>query len=89
VALFYSGGYNAVVAKLDPIAATLLEPVSSELDETCWTDASFQWLIYASHEDTVTIAAAELLGGLRAAWPSWRDFIPYWEKRRRWRWRRW
>jgi hypothetical protein len=67
----------------------LLEPVSSDLDETYWTDASFQWLIYASHEDTVTIAGAELLSGLRAAWPSWRDFIPYWEKGRRWRrWRR-
>jgi hypothetical protein len=47
----------------------LLEPVSNELDERYWTDASFQWLIYASHEDTVTIAGAELLSGLRGATP--------------------
>jgi len=33
---------------------------------------------YASHEDTVTIAGAELLSGLRAAWPAWRSFVPDW-----------
>jgi hypothetical protein len=54
----------------------LLEPVSSDLDETYWTDASFEWLIYVSHEETITIVGAEFLGGLRAAWPAWRSFVP-------------
>ena len=45
------------------------------VDELYWTDASFAWLIYASHEDTFTIAGAELLRALQAAWPAWRDFV--------------
>jgi hypothetical protein len=56
----------------------LLEPVSGylDLDERFWTDASFEWLIYASHEETVTIVGADLLSGLQAAWPAWRSFVP-------------
>jgi len=70
------------VYELDP---ALLEPVyglgddlCDDLDERYWTDASFEWLIYASHEETVTIAGAELLSGLQTAWPAWRSFVPHW-----------
>jgi hypothetical protein len=67
------------------IELAMLEPVASEFvglapggREMFWSDATFDWLIYASHEDTVTIAGAELLSGLQAAWPAWRRFVPDW-----------
>jgi hypothetical protein len=60
------------------IELALLEPVDVSLGEMFWSEASLEWLIYRSHEDTVTIAGAQLLSGLRAAWPEWRSFVPDW-----------
>jgi hypothetical protein len=53
----------------------LLEPV---YDETFWTNISFDWLIYKSHEYTVTISGAELLRAVQQSWPQWRGFIWPW-----------
>jgi hypothetical protein len=41
--------------------------------EGFWFDDSGDWLIYASHEASVTIAGERLLPALLAAWPAWRE----------------
>jgi hypothetical protein len=63
--------YELDLGLLEPVYG-LGDDLCDDLDERYWTDASFDWLIYASHEETVTIAGAALLNGLRAAWPAWR-----------------
>lgn len=52
---------------------TLFEPTYNG-SEGFWIDSSFEWLVYASHEDSVTVSGAELLPTLKAAWPAWRDW---------------
>jgi hypothetical protein len=49
----------------------LLEPVYTGA-EGYWTDASLDWLMYASHEGSVTIAGESLLPELQRRWPNWR-----------------
>jgi hypothetical protein len=56
------------------IELALLEPLYTG-DEGVWTDASFAWFIYASHESSVTVAGAGLLPALKQAWPEWRDHL--------------
>lgn len=56
------------------IELALLEPVYTGA-EGYWTDASFSWLVYASHEDTVTIAGETLLRELQLRWPSWAGYL--------------
>jgi hypothetical protein len=48
--------------------------------EGFWLDATLSWLVYASHEGSVTIGGAALLPALQAAWPNWQDhpFAPDW-----------
>jgi hypothetical protein len=41
--------------------------------EGYWTDRSFDWLVYASHESSVTIAGRHLLAEVRREWPDWRE----------------
>jgi hypothetical protein len=48
----------------------LLEPVYTG-SEGFWADDSFEWLVYASHELSVTIVGAKLLPALQETWPSW------------------
>ena len=57
------------------IELALLEPVH---DECFWTGAAFEWLVYRSHEDTVTVCGARLLRALREAWPELHAFTPRW-----------
>lgn len=39
--------------------------------EGFWTDKTFDWLVYASHEGSVTIAGTPLLQALQRRWPDW------------------
>jgi hypothetical protein len=39
--------------------------------EGYWTDDAFEWLVYASHEDSVTVAGERLLPALQRRWPDW------------------
>ena len=48
----------------------ILEPVLTG-GEGFWLDGSFDWLIYASHEASVTVAGSRLLPALQQAWPAW------------------
>ena len=56
------------------IALSTFEPVYSL--ETFWSTDKFDWIIYASHESSITVAGAWLLPAVQAAWPDWH--------RRRW-----
>jgi hypothetical protein len=48
--------------------------------EAFWTDRSFDWLIYASHESSVTVTGVRLLPAFKRAFPGWRDwsYAPKW-----------
>jgi hypothetical protein len=52
------------------IDLALLEPVYTGA-EGYWTDASLDWLVYASHESSVTVAGQALLPELQHRWPDW------------------
>jgi hypothetical protein len=43
-------------------------------DWTIMTDTSFDWVVYVSHEDSVTVAGQRLLPALQSVWPSWNDW---------------
>lgn len=57
------------------IELALLTPYCGTGGEGFWLDRSYSWLIYASHEETLTIGGRELLAALQAAWPAWRDHV--------------
>ena len=52
----------------------LFEPIYTGSEGT-WTDNSLDWLVYASHEASVTVAGAQLLPAFQQAFPDWRDWI--------------
>lgn len=52
----------------------LFEPVYTG-SEGYWTDNSVDWLVYASHESSVTVAGVQLLPAFQQAFPEWRDWI--------------
>lgn len=43
--------------------------------EGFWTDRTLGWLVYASHESSVTAAGAHLLPTFREAFPEWEEWI--------------
>lgn len=56
------------------IDLALLEPLYTGA-EGYWTDDSLDWLVYASHESSVTVAGEELLPELQRRWPVWRRLL--------------
>ncbi len=48
----------------------LLDPIYNGA-EGYWTSESLDWLLYASHESTVTVSGAWLLVRIQAVWPEW------------------
>jgi hypothetical protein len=57
----------------------LFEPIYTGA-EGFWTDGSLDWLIYASHESSVTVAGARLLPAFQQAFPDWLEwtYAPDW-----------
>jgi hypothetical protein len=53
---------------------SLLDPLYTGL-EGLWSSEGLDWLIYASHEATVTVGGEGLLPALRSAWPEWRESV--------------
>lgn len=49
----------------------LLEPEYSGGAEGFWSAGEMDWLVYASHEGSVTIGGAGLMREVEAAWPEW------------------
>ena len=46
--------------------------------EGYWCDARFEqrdWIVYASHENSVTLGGAWLLAEVQRAWPAWADHL--------------
>lgn len=51
--------------------------------EGFWATSQFDWIIYASHESSVTVAGRWLLPAVKAAWPVWRLRVwttPFYER---------
>ena len=56
------------------IELAVLEPVYTGA-EGYWMDVSLAWLVYASHENSVTVAGERLLPELLRRWPDWRQHV--------------
>jgi hypothetical protein len=44
-------------------------------DEGFWTSEPVDWLIYASHERSLTVAGEWLVSAIKAAWPHWEHHL--------------
>jgi hypothetical protein len=43
--------------------------------ETFWTSDKMDWLIYSSHESSLTIGGEWLLNAVKQAWPAWSEHL--------------
>jgi len=50
----------------------LFEPVYDGA-EGYWTSRELDWIVYASHERSITIAGKWLITALKTAWPDWKQ----------------
>jgi hypothetical protein len=51
--------------------------------EGFWTSDRFDWILYASHESSITVGGKWLLPAVQAAWPMWERRIwtsPFYER---------
>lgn len=44
-----------------------------EFAEGYWCDARLDWLVYASHEDSLTVGGQWLIDAVKRQWPGWAD----------------
>lgn len=42
--------------------------------EGYWCDDWLEWLVYASHENTLAIGGARLIDAVKARWPDWQAY---------------
>ncbi|AMM51508.1 hypothetical protein TH61_10450 [Rufibacter sp. DG15C] len=73
------------IHEISEIQEDRIIPVS-EIDEYVgiemfYTDSDASWVIYLSHENTITIAGARLLDALKQKWANYNDFNKPWEKK--------
>lgn len=56
-----------------------LSDVDFEYDgaEGYWCDERLDWLVYASHEDTISLGGAWLIDAVKKIWPEWQS--AFWE----------
>jgi hypothetical protein len=47
-------------------------------NETIYCDENVNWVIYFSHENTVTIAGEDLLKRLKSSWLNWKEYSNPW-----------
>lgn len=43
--------------------------------EHCWTSETLDWLIYTSHENSITLCGEWLIKGIEEVWPEWEEHI--------------
>lgn len=62
-----------------PEVETDVELCTFRGSETIWTSRSHDWLIYISHESSITFAGEWLVAAVKQAWPAWerRIYIDY------------
>jgi hypothetical protein len=64
------------------IELSQLYPIYTGL-EGMWFTSQLDWLVYASHESSVTVGGKWLLPAVKAAWPNWEKRIyttPFYER---------
>ncbi|MDP9352721.1 MAG: Imm31 family immunity protein [Chloroflexota bacterium] len=62
----------------------LFEPIYTG-SEGYWTAGDMGWLVYASHEGSVTVAGSWLVEAIQAAWPDWEQHVYIeWDPKARW-----
>jgi hypothetical protein len=64
------------------VRVATFEPCCTGL-EGFWTTDRLDWIIYASHEGSVTVGGEWLLPAVQAAWPSWERRVwtsPFYER---------
>jgi hypothetical protein len=44
-------------------------------NERYWTSSELDWLVYASHENSITIAGVWLINEIKATWIEWEKFL--------------
>ena len=43
--------------------------------EGFWSSAELDWLLYASHESSITVGGESLIAAITHAWPEWHQYI--------------
>lgn len=43
--------------------------------EGYWTSGGMEWLVYASHESSITVAGSWLIAAVKAVWPTWEQHL--------------
>ena len=51
-----------------------LDPVYTG-DEGYWSSATFDWIIYASHESSITVSGKWFVARVKSAWPLWKMYM--------------
>lgn len=55
---------------------------SSRQNEAYWTSETMDWLLYQSHEYSLTVAGDWLISAIKQAWPEWHEHLYMgWENR--------
>jgi hypothetical protein len=54
--------------------AILIDPVHRG-DERYWTAGEMDWLLYASHESSITVAGDWFVAAIKALWPGWKNHV--------------
>lgn len=52
----------------------LLEPYYDG-EEGYWTSEDMDWLLYVSHESSLTVAGGWLVSAIKATWPHWQQHL--------------
>ena len=47
-----------------------------DFSEGYWCDARLDWIVYASHEDTLAVGGAWLVDAVQRQWPDWHAHVP-------------
>jgi hypothetical protein len=53
----------------------LLCHFGGRVGEAYWTSPQLDWLVYVSHESSVTVAGRWLVEAVQQIWPAWRDHL--------------
>lgn len=72
---------NQIYRMQEDRTISLLETVSLSFDKTLrnnehfWFDLQFDWIIYHSHEGSITFGGNELITALKAEWHDWESYV--------------
>lgn len=65
--------------EMDP---ALLQLQGPQANEVFWTASEMDWLLYSSHEGSLTVAGEWLVAAITVAWPRWdqHEFVNEWHE---------